>query len=334
MSFVYTGLYKKQETREEETMASSKEFVEYVCDQLSGAGDITSKKMFGEYGLYCDRKFFATVENDQLYVKTTEEGQAFLEDPIVAEPHEGTQMFLIEELEDRTFLAELARRTCSGIKPGKLDYKKEYKDLYAPKTKPALVQVPEMTFIMVDGKGDPNTSQAYKTALELLYGLSYSIKMSKMGENPPAGYFEYVVPPLEGLWETGAGAQDGEVFQETGIGDKDQLVWTSMIRQPEFVTEQVFLQAKEQLAAKKPELDVSAARFAVWEEGLCVQAMHKGSYDEEPATIEKIHKFLETSDFVTDFSKERRHHEIYLSDPRRTAPEKLKTVLRFPVREK
>ena len=107
-----------------------------------------------------------------------------------------------------------------------------------------------------------------------------------------------------------------------------------MIRQPEFVTEQVFLQAKEQLAAKKPELDVSAARFAVWEEGLCVQAMHKGSYDEEPATIEKIHKFLETSDFVTDFSKERRHHEIYLSDPRRTAPEKLKTVLRFPVREK
>ncbi len=321
-------------------MASSIEFVEYVCDQLSGAGNITYKKMFGEYGLYCDRKFFATVEDDRFYVKITEEGQAFLEDPVIVEPHEGSQMFLIEELEDRGFLAELARRTCSGIKPGKVDYKKEYKDLYVPKAKPSLVQVPEMAFIMVDGKGDPNTSQEYKDALELLYGLSYSIKMSKMGGDPPEGYFEYVVPPLEGLWETGNSVQDGQaqeangqVFQKEGIGDKDQFVWTSMIRQPEFVTEQVFLQAKEQLAAKKPELDVSAARFVVWEEGLCVQAMHKGPYDEEPATIEKIHKFLKTSGFVTDFSKERRHHEIYLSDPRRTAPEKLKTVLRFPVRE-
>lgn len=318
-------------------MASSKEFVEYVCDQLSGAGNITYKKMFGEYGLYCDRKFFATVEDDRFYVKTTEEGQAFLNDPVIAEPHEGTRMFLIEELEDRAFLAELTRRTCSGIKPGKVDYKKEYKDLYVPKVKPSLAQVPEMAFIMVDGKGDPNTGQEYKAALELLYGLSYSIKMSKMGGDPPEGYFEYVVPPLEGLWETGSGSEEGQsqgqIFQDKGISDKEQLVWTSMIRQPEFVTEKVFLQAKELLAAKKPELNVSAARFVIWEEGLCVQAMHKGPYDEEPATIEKIHKFLETSGFVTDFSKERRHHEIYLSDPRRTVPEKLKTVIRLPVRE-
>lgn len=319
-------------------MASSKEFVEYVCDQLSGAGEITYKKMFGEYGLYCDRKYFATVEDDQLYVKITDEGRAFLREPVAAEPHEGAQMFLIEELEDRDFLTELARRTCSGLKPAKMDYKKEYKDLYAPKTKPAFIQVPEMAFIMVDGKGDPNTSQEYKAALELLYGLSYSIKMSKMGGEPPKGYFEYVVPPLEGLWQM-EGSFQGEdphngVFQGANACDKDRFVWTSMIRQPEFVTEQVFLQAREQLAVKKPELDVSAARFAVWEEGLCVQAMHKGPYDDEPATIEKIQDFLEKSGFVTDFSQERRHHEIYLSDPRRTAPEKLKTVLRFPVREK
>lgn len=319
-------------------MASSKEFVQYVCDQLSDAGTITFKKMFGEYGVYCDRKFFATVENDQLYVKITEEGQAFLENPVVAEPHEGTRMFLIEELEDRDFLAELTRRTCSGIKPGKVDYKKEYKDLYAPKTKPALVQVPEMAFIMVDGKGDPNMGQEYKAALELLYGLSYSIKMSKMGGNPPEGYFEYVVPPLEGLWQTESSGREGEphsgIFSSEGVADKERFVWTSMIRQPEFVTEQVFLQAREQLAAKKPELDVCKARFEIWEEGLCVQAMHKGPYDDEPATIGKIEAFLETSEFITDFSRERRHHEIYLSDPRRTAPEKLKTVIRMPVRKK
>ncbi|MCQ4636909.1 GyrI-like domain-containing protein [Anaerovorax odorimutans] len=197
-----------------------------------------------------------------------------------------------------------------------------------PKTKPALIQVPKMNFIMVDGAGDPNTSEEYKQALELLYGLSYSIKMSKMGGNAPEGYFEYVVPPLEGLWWT-----EGLPFDGVNVKDKSKFLWTSMIRQPEFVSEDVFEQAKAELAKKKPHLDLSRARFAVWEEGLCAQVMHKGPYDDEPATIEKLDSFIEDSGLVCDISEKRQHHEIYLSDPRKAAPEKLKTVIRHPVRK-
>lgn len=314
-------------------MACSKEFVEYLCDQLAGAGRITCKKMFGEYGIYCDGIFFAAAEDDAFYVKITKDGEDFLSEegqpgPRIAEPHEGARMFLIEELDDREFLAELTRRTCRALKPTKLDYKKEYKDLYMPKTKPALIQVPEMVFIMVDGKGDPNTSKAYKDAMEILYGLSYSIKMSKMSGNAPEGYFEYVVPPLEGLWRV-----EDVSFDGMNVKDKDRFCWTSMIRQPEFVTEDVFLQAKEALQKKKPDLDLSAARLEIWEEGLCAQVMHKGPYDAEPETICRLEQFIEASGFTSDISKERQHHEIYLSDPRRTAPEKLKTVIRHPVKE-
>lgn len=309
-------------------MASSLEFVEYVRDQLSGAGNITYKRMFGEYGLYCDRRFFGTVEDNQLYVKITAAGENLLPDPVIGEPHEGARMFLIENLEEREFLAELVRQTCRELKPDKLDYKKEFKDLYMPKTKPSLIQVPQMAFIMIDGTGDPNTGAEYKEAMELLYGLSYTIKMSKMGKEKPDGYFEYVVPPLEGLWHMAGGIYDG-----LAITDKKDFCWTSMIRQPEFVTPEVFEWAKESLQKKKPELDLSKARFQVWEEGLCVQAMHKGSYDEEAATIEKMERFIESAGLEADFSEERRHHEIYLSDPRKTAPANLKTVIRHPVKK-
>lgn len=309
-------------------MACSLEFVEYVCEQLGDAGTITYKKMFGEYGLYCNGTFFATAENDQFYVKMTKEGEGFLKNPVVAEPHQGTKMFLIEELEDRAFLAELALKTCSQLKPAKLDYKKEYKDLYGPKTKPSLIHVPEMIFFMVDGAGDPNTSEEYAQALEILYGLSFAVKMSKMKGEQPEGYFEYVVPPLEGLWNADASAFDG-----MNLTDKSRLCWTSMIRQPEFVTEEVFEYAKKTLQKKKPSLDVSKARFQVWEEGMCIQIMHRGSYDSEPASIEKMNKFARESGLVQDFSKGRLHHEIYLSDPRRTAEDKLKTIIRHPVRK-
>lgn len=309
-------------------MACSLEFVEYVCEQLGDAGEITYKKMFGEYGLYCNGIFFATAENDRFYVKMTKEGEAFLREPVVEEPHQGTKMFLIEELEDRAFLAELALKTCSQLKPAKLDYKKEYKDLYAPKTKPSLIHVPEMIFFMVDGKGDPNTSEEYAQALEILYGLSFAVKMSKMTGEQPEGYFEYVVPPLEGLWRI-----EDSTFDGMNLTDKSRLCWTSMIRQPEFVTEDVFEYAKKILQKKKPSLDVSKARFQVWEEGTCIQVMHRGSYDSEPESIEKLNKFAAQSGLVQDFSKERPHHEIYLSDPRRTAEDKLKTVIRHPVRE-
>lgn len=209
----------------------------------------------------------------------------------------------------------------------KFDYKKEYKDLYQPKTKPSIIEIPEMTFIAIDGKGDPNTSDEYKDALEILYGLSFTIKMSKMSDTQPEGYFEYVVPPLEGLWYV-----DDAKFDGTNITDKNRFCWISMIRQPEFVTEKVFENAKNALAKKKRELDLSKARLIKMTEGLCVQIMHKGTYDSEPESIAKIREFAEKSGYTEDISDTRFHHEIYLSDPRRCAPENLKTVIRHPIR--
>jgi hypothetical protein len=207
------------------------------------------------------------------------------------------------------------------------DFKKEYRDLYMPKSAPSVIDVPPMVFIMVDGKGNPNTCPAYKNALEIVYGLSYSIKMSKMSGMQPAGYFEYVVPPLEGLWW----GEDG-YFDGTNITDKDKFYWTSMIRQPDFVTQEVFEQAQEALRKKKPELDSEPARLVSFTEGLCAQIMHTGSYDTESATIAILEKFITESGYKSDLAGDRKHHEIYLGDPRKTAPDKLKTVIRHPVK--
>lgn len=208
----------------------------------------------------------------------------------------------------------------------KIDYKKSEKHLYLPKG-PVIVQVPEMVFFAVEGRGDPNTAPAYQEAMEILYGLSFTVKMSKMGGETPEGYFEYVVPPLEGLWWT-----DQPGFDGRAPADKSDFRWVSLIRQPDFVTEEVFHWAREKLAAKKPGLDLSAARFLRWEEGLCAHVLHTGPYDSEPATIDALEAFIAEQGCVPDFSDTRRHHEIYLSDPRRTAPVKLKTLIRHPVR--
>ena len=210
----------------------------------------------------------------------------------------------------------------------KLDYKKEYKDLYQPPTKPVVIEVPEMVFFAVEGSGNPNTSKEYQEALEILYGLSFTVKMSKMNGTQPEGYFEYVVPPLEGLWYA-----DGVAFDGLNVTDKEQFRWISMIRQPEFVTEDVFQMAKATLGAKKPQLDLSKVRFLRMKEGLCVQMMHKGAYDDEPETIAKIKQFVADNGYVEDFSDSRFHHEIYLSDPRKCAPERLRTVIRHPVKK-
>lgn len=208
------------------------------------------------------------------------------------------------------------------------DFKKEYKDLYLPKTKPMVIQVPAMKFLMVDGKGNPNTCEEYKNAMEIMYGISYGIKMSKMNGNTPKGYFDYVVPPLEGLWSV-----DDMRFDGTGEIKKELFVWTSMIRQPDFVTQEVFEQAKEGLHKKKPELDLSIVRLVEWEEGLCAQIMHIGSFDEESTTIQTLEEFICKQGYTTDINEERRHHEIYLGDPRKCAPEKRKTVIRHPIRK-
>ncbi|WP_345891655.1 GyrI-like domain-containing protein [Ruminococcus sp. OA3] len=334
-------------------MASNLEFVQFVTDQLGDAGNITSKRMFGEYGLYCNGKFFAVICDNQFFIKITDAGREICGDFDEVPPYEGAKpYFLIENLDDRAFLAQLAAATCSQLpdpKPrkkkdtkersaktgetslktgGKLDYKKVYRDLYLPKSTPAVVDVPEMTFIMVDGRGNPNTSKSYQNAVEILYGLSFTIKMSKLSGNQPEGYFEYVVPPLEGLWKL-----DGAAFDGRGaITDKDRFCWTAMIRQPEFVTEEVFEWAKESLLKKKPHLDFSAVRLETFTEGLCCQVMHRGPYDEEPVTIEKLEAFISEHGYQCDISEKRLHHEIYLGDPRKTKPENLKTVLRHPVR--
>ncbi|MCL2055088.1 MAG: GyrI-like domain-containing protein [Oscillospiraceae bacterium] len=200
-----------------------------------------------------------------------------------------------------------------------IDFKKEYKELYQPKTTPAVIDVPEMVFLMVDGKGNPNISEEYQSAVELLYGLSYTIKMKHKS------VLEYVVPPLEGLWRLADGSEEW-------YKDKEKYRWTSMIRQPEFVTAEILDEAKAALNQKKPHLDTKRVRFEKFTEGLCVQAMHIGSYDDEPRTNAAIMEFINAHGYVSDISETRRHHEIYLNDPRKIAPEKLKTVIRHPIR--
>ena len=207
------------------------------------------------------------------------------------------------------------------------DFKKEFKDLYMPKAVPVIIDVPEMRFIAISGAGDPNDENGeYKAALELLYPLCYTIKMSYKSTDID-GFFQYVVPPLEGLWDT-----SDEVFR-VGETDKSRFRWTSMIRQPDFVTEEVFRWACDEVKTKK-RLDPSKAELITYAEGLCVQCMHTGSYDEEPATIAKMERFIDENGLVNDIGTERRHHEIYLGDPRKTSPDRLKTVIRIPVRRK
>lgn len=209
----------------------------------------------------------------------------------------------------------------------KLEYVKAYPELYAPGTTPVVVDVPEILFLQVDGSGDPNeTDGEYARALEVLYAITYTIKMSPKGGDVLEGYFEYTVPPLEGLWWFGDGVTDIKV------ADKRKYHWTAMIRQPEFITPSVLEWASAEVARKK-KLDTSRARLANFREGLCVQAMHIGPYADEPATVARMNAFLAENGLSNDLSDARRHHEIYLGDPRRVAPEKMRTVLRHPIRK-
>lgn len=206
--------------------------------------------------------------------------------------------------------------------PTSFDFKKEFKDLYLPKEKPMLIDVPAMNFIMIDGTGDPN-SENYREAIEILYALSYAIRMSVKSGSEPDGFFEYVVPPLEGLWWVSGGA--------FSFHDRENWLWTSMIRQPEFVTKAVFQWAIEECRHKKPGLEADKARLESFQEGLSVQIMHIGPYADEPRSVELMKTFMEEKGLVDQTGSNRKHHEIYLSDPRKTDPEKLKTVIRHPV---
>ena len=210
------------------------------------------------------------------------------------------------------------------------DFKKEFKEYYLPPAKPQIVDVPKMQFVAVRGKGNPNEEDGeYKAALAVQYAISYAIKMSKKGDRRIEGYFDFVVPPLEGFWWQ---EKNGEVVAGFDYADKSSFNWISAIRLPDFVTKKDFEWAKE-TAAKKKGIDCSSAELLSIKEGLCVQVMHTGSYDVEPATVKLMDDFAAANGYAIDFSAERLHHEIYLSDPRKTAPEKLKTVIRHPVRK-
>ena len=207
------------------------------------------------------------------------------------------------------------------------DYKKEYKEFYMPKAKPEIVTVPKMNYIAVRGSGDPNAEDGdYKAAIGLLYAIAFTIKMSKKGNRKIDGYFDYVVPPLEGFWW-----QDG--LSGVDYSHKEDFQWISVIRLPDFVTEEDFKWAVNDATNKKKQ-DFSKVEFLTIEEGLCVQCMHIGAYDDEPTTVVMMDRYLDENGYENDLSDDRRHHEIYLSDARRVAPEKLKTVIRHPIKTK
>ncbi len=205
------------------------------------------------------------------------------------------------------------------------DFKKEFKEFYGAKSTPSIVIVPKLTYISVHGKGDPNDENGeYKNAVELLYGVAYTLKMSYKTSYKINGFFEYVVPPLEGLWW-----QDG--IKGVDYKKKDQFEWISLIRLPNFIAEPDVIWAKE-TAAKKKKTDFSKLEFFTYDEGLCVQCLHVGPYDDEPVTTAKMEEFAKQSGYSIDISKKRHHHEIYLSDPRKTDASKLKTIIRHPIK--
>jgi hypothetical protein len=206
------------------------------------------------------------------------------------------------------------------------DYKKEYKEFYLPSKKPEIVEVPPMNFLAVRGSGDPNTEEGeYKKAINLLYGIAYTLKMSYKTSYKIQGFFEYVVPPLEGFWWL-------EGIKGMDYTQKDKFHWISVIRLPEFIGKEDFEWALKEATRKKKE-DFSKVEFLHYEEGLCVQCMHVGPFDDEPATVEVMDEFIKAEGYLNDITDTRYHHEIYLSDFRKCAPEKRKTVIRHPIKK-
>lgn len=206
------------------------------------------------------------------------------------------------------------------------DYKKEYKEFYMPGRKPGIVEIPQMNYIAVRGKGDPNSEKGdYKNSIGLLYGIAYTIKMSYKGIHKIDGYFEYVVPPLEGFW-----------WQENTVGidynRKEDMSFISVIRLPDFVSRNDFDWAVKEATYKKKQ-DFSEVEFLTYDESTCVQCMHIGSYDDEPATVDLMHEYMSANGYELDITTERLHHEIYLSDPRKCDASKLKTVIRHPIKK-
>ena len=224
------------------------------------------------------------------------------------------------------------------------DFKKEYKEFYMPKNKPEIVKIPPMNYVAVRGKGNPNVECGdYQQAISILYAVAYTLKMSYKTDYKIEGFFEYVVPPLEGFWWQGEQHPvDAEMRTDRtdrrenvkGIdySNKDTFNWISVIRLPDFITEKDFAWAV-QTATKKKKIDCSPAEFLTIDEGLCVQIMHQGSFDSEPATVALLEDYLKEQGYENNINEQRLHHEIYMSDARKVAPEKWKTVIRHPIKK-
>ncbi|MBR5383022.1 MAG: GyrI-like domain-containing protein [Clostridia bacterium] len=206
------------------------------------------------------------------------------------------------------------------------DFKKEYKEYYLPKNRPEIVNVPTANYIAVRGKGDPNEENgAYQQAISVLYAIAYTLKMSYKTDYRIEGFYDYVVPPLEGFWW-----QEG--MDGIAYGDKSAFCWISVIRLPDFITKKDFDWAGD-TAARKKQIDCSKAEFLTVEEGLCVQIMHEGAFDDEPGTVALMDRFIAENGYENDFTDTRLHHEIYLSDARKVPPENWKTIIRHPIRK-
>lgn len=214
-----------------------------------------------------------------------------------------------------------------GVVNMAFDYKKEYKEFYMPKNKPSIVKIPKMNYIAVRGRGNPNDENGeYKESIGLLYAIAFTIKMSYKGSYKIEAYFEYVVPPLEGFWW-----QEG-MNRSIDYNNKDTMQFISVIRLPDFVTKRDFDWAIEE-ATKKKKKDFSKVEFFTYDEGICIQCMHIGSYDDEPTTVELMHEYMKENGYVLDITDTRLHHEIYLSDPRKCDVSKLKTIIRHPIKK-
>lgn len=205
------------------------------------------------------------------------------------------------------------------------DFKKEYKAFYMPKEKPEIITVPAANYIAVRGKGNPNEEDgAYQQAVRVLYAVAYTLKMSYKSDYKIEGFFEYAVPPLEGFWWQ-------ENVEDVDFSDKSAFHWISVLRLPDFITKEHFDWAVR-TAAQKKRMDCSSAEFLTIDEGLCVQILHVGAFDDEPRSVAHMDAFIQEKGYENDRTGNRFHHEIYLSDPRRTAPEKWKTVIRHPIK--
>lgn len=300
-------------------MASDLSFVEFIVDQIENSGVIKYRKMFGEYAIYCDDKVIALICDNQLFIKPTKAGKLFIGDVIEASAYPGAKpSFLItDQIEDREWLSHLIQITQKELPIPKLDLTKKYKTYYKAGKKPELVEFGEVNYLSLKGKGKP-AGKIFVSKVEAIYSLAYGLKKVCKDQSN-----DFVVPKLEGLWWV----DSKDPVLET---PKEKWCWKLLIRMPEFVTQEMFSSAQLEVSKKKNNDLIQEISFEKITEGKCLQMMHIGPYSTESETINFLMDFMAKN----NQSINGLHHEIYLSDPRKTKQSKMKTIIRYPVRGK